>query len=135
MRKGSSRCNLRDAELDVVINGDAVQARESRKPAWADFRRERASRPSPAEYLIQASQASRLVRRSPMDRVADEFVRRVTERVPRLTPHIIEITGSRTIAVATAAVSANEPSTMTPHFTAIPASHRTTKNAIVKITG
>jgi hypothetical protein len=25
MRNGSSRCNLRDAELDVVINGDAAQ--------------------------------------------------------------------------------------------------------------
>jgi hypothetical protein len=30
MRNGSSRCNVRDAELDVVVNGDAVQPRESR---------------------------------------------------------------------------------------------------------
>jgi hypothetical protein len=52
-----------------------------------------------------------------------------------LTPNIIEMIGSRTSVVATAAERANEPSTMTPHFTAIPASHRTTKNAIAKITG
>jgi hypothetical protein len=32
----------------VVINGDAVQARESRKPALADFRRERGKSPNAA---------------------------------------------------------------------------------------
>jgi hypothetical protein len=48
MRNGSSRCNLWDAELDVVINDDAVQAPESRKPARADFRRERGKSPNKA---------------------------------------------------------------------------------------
>jgi hypothetical protein len=70
-----------------------------------------------------------------MDRLADESVRDVTERVPLFTPNIIETMGSRASVVATAAESENEPSTMTPHLIAIPASHRTTKNAIARITG
>jgi hypothetical protein len=48
MRNDSSRCNLWDAELDLVNDGDAVQARESRKGARADFRRERGESPDAA---------------------------------------------------------------------------------------
>jgi len=55
MRNDSSRCNLWDAELDVVIDGDAVQARESRKRARADFRRERGKSPNAAhDWLLRA---------------------------------------------------------------------------------